>query len=72
MRFSGVLRWRDDEGNEGDITRFHDVVADNEELARRAVIDEWWDERLSTTCCIPIVTFTRIDDDEDEESPNWQ
>jgi hypothetical protein len=67
VRFSGVLRWRDDEGNEGDIARFRDVVADNEELARRAVIDEGWDDRLSTTCCIPVVTFTKIDDEESFE-----
>ena len=63
MRFSGILKWDDNDGNRGEIAEFHNVIAENKESAERAVIEEKWDKRLNSTLCMPFVTFTTIDDE---------
>jgi hypothetical protein len=67
MLFSGILRWRDDGGHVGEIARFEDIEATDENVARAVVIDEGWDPRLDSACCVPVVEFFACDEDDDED-----
>jgi len=58
MKFSGVLNWQDSEGHVGTVGEFKDVEADNKEAAKKVVMDEFWDPRLDSASCVPIVVFT--------------
>ena len=57
MLFSGVLNWQDSEGHLGTIGEFKNIEAVDKAQAERIVLDEFWDHRLDSACCSPIIVF---------------
>lgn len=62
MKFSGVLNWQDSEGHSGTIGDFQDVEAESKVAAEKVVLDEFWDVRLDSAGCIPIIVFSEEED----------
>lgn len=57
MKYSGVLNWQDSDGRCGTIGEFQDIEARDECDARNIVLDEFWDPRLDSASCIPVIVF---------------
>ncbi|MBW2672187.1 MAG: hypothetical protein JRD89_02070 [Deltaproteobacteria bacterium] len=58
MKFSGVLNWKDTEGHCGTVGDFKDIEAQSRVDAEKVVLDEFWDHRLDSACCSPVIIFT--------------
>ena len=57
MKYSGVLNWQDSEGHTGTIGDFRDIEAPSKDKAEQLVLDEYWDHRLDSACCAPVIIF---------------
>ena len=57
MQYSGVLTWRDSEGHVGNIGEFKDIEAADKDSAMVIVLDEFWDDRLDSAGCLPIINW---------------
>lgn len=57
MKYTGVLNWRDSEGQCGTIGKFEDIEAPSKVEAEKIVMAEFWDERLDAASCLPIIVF---------------
>jgi hypothetical protein len=58
VKYSGVLNWEDAEGHCGTIGDFKDIEAPSKDEAEKVVLDEFWDRRLDSACCSPVIIFT--------------
>ena len=56
-KYSGVLNWRDSEGHTGTIGDFKDIEAPDRPRAEKVILDEFWDHRLDSACCAPVIVF---------------
>ena len=57
MKFSGVLNWEDSDGRCGTIGEFRDINAPDKVEAMKIVLDEFWDHRLDSASCAPVIVF---------------
>lgn len=57
MKFSGVLNWRDNEGQCGTLGEFKDIEAEDQEAAKSIILDDFWDNRLDSASCSPECVF---------------
>ena len=58
MRLTGNLFYDTEEGERHLLAEF-DVEASDAMAAENLVLDEYWDDRLDSACCVPVIKYTR-------------
>ena len=56
MRFAGSLFYDTDEGERHLLAEFGLEAADAA-AARKLILDSYWDHRLDSACCVPVIKY---------------